>query len=104
MTIIEVDGKWNVVEGNHLLHVAETNAEAWAWADRRHDGARVSRSRAMTPEQIIRDMQERQQQLLKHTKGRKRARARHGYRIGKLGGASPVRHLVRDGKPVEQTP
>jgi hypothetical protein len=43
MNIIEVDGKWQVVEGERVLHVAETNAEAWRWLDRRA-GEPVSRS------------------------------------------------------------
>jgi hypothetical protein len=30
------------------------------------------------------------------------ARASRAYRVGKLGAASKVRHLVKDGKPVEQ--
>jgi hypothetical protein len=47
-----------------VLHVAETNAAAWGWVDRRHDGARVKRKgSAMTPEQIIR--RDRQRRLLK---------------------------------------
>jgi hypothetical protein len=84
----------------------------------------------MTPEQVIQGMLERQQQILKlrskpkqsrpsdkvidrvvNPKGRvsrsRAARAHKRYQrrqLGKLGAASKVRHLNKDGKPMEQTP
>jgi hypothetical protein len=78
----------------------------------------------VTPEQIIRGMQDRQRKLLKLRSKRKptpyddrliepsrskviskRAAKRYWTKqLGKLGAASKVRHIVRDGKPVEQTP
>jgi hypothetical protein len=74
----------------------------------------------MTREQLIAGMLDQQGRILKirspkrgkpsdkvidrvvRSKGTKRPRARHAYRLGKLGAASPVRHIVKDGKPVEQ--
>jgi hypothetical protein len=43
MNVIETAGKWHVVEDGHVLHVAETNAEAWRWLDR-YEESPVSRS------------------------------------------------------------
>jgi hypothetical protein len=43
VTVIEIAGRWHVVEGTTVLHVAETNALAWRWIDRR-EGSPVSRS------------------------------------------------------------
>jgi len=63
MNIIELNGKWQVVEGDRVLHVAATNSEAWGWVDRRHGGARVQRRKAR--EQMIRGMLHRQRRLLK---------------------------------------
>jgi hypothetical protein len=42
MNIIEADGKWHVVEGERVLHVAATNAGAWRWLDR-CEGSPISR-------------------------------------------------------------
>jgi hypothetical protein len=77
----------------------------------------------MTPEQIIRGMLDRQRKLLKRRSKRKQTpydgrllepsrarviskRAAKRYwtkQLGKLGAASKVRHIVKDGNPVEQT-
>jgi hypothetical protein len=38
MNVIELDGRWHVIEGGAVLHVAETNAAAWRWVDR-HSGS-----------------------------------------------------------------
>jgi hypothetical protein len=43
VTVIEIAGPWHVVEGATVLHVAEPNALAWRWIDRR-EGSPVSRS------------------------------------------------------------
>jgi hypothetical protein len=43
MTVTVIAGRWHVVEGTTVLHVAETNALAWRWIDRR-EGSPVSRS------------------------------------------------------------
>jgi hypothetical protein len=40
-----LDGKWHVIEGGAVLHVAETNAAAWRWVDR-HSGSPIARQRA----------------------------------------------------------
>jgi hypothetical protein len=64
MNIIEVDGKWQVVEGERVLLVAESHPQAVAFVvERRPGAARVQRRKAR--ERMIQDMLDRQKRLLK---------------------------------------
>jgi hypothetical protein len=106
MNIIEVDGKWQVVEGELVLHEGSTNAEAWRWLDR-HEGSPVSRSEKVSQWMFDAGIHDPWRNVprskpKKRFPQRRSPRARHAYRIGKLGAASAVRHLVKDGNPVEQ--
>jgi hypothetical protein len=36
LRVIEVNGRWCVVQNNRIRHIAKTNEQAWRWVDRQH--------------------------------------------------------------------